>query len=65
MANSFANHLLEDDDNYKVYVHQSILRLQAIFGPIKHKFAFGEVSREIVEKIVTKEEEDRILTQGI
>jgi hypothetical protein len=44
MPRSFADHLLDDDDSYKVYVQQSIQRLETVFGRIKYKFAKGNVS---------------------
>lgn len=48
---SFANHLLDDDDNYKVYVQQSIQRIETIFGKIKFKFGKGSVSCNIIAKL--------------
>jgi hypothetical protein len=59
LPRSFASHMLEDDDSYRIYVHQSVMRLEAIFGPIKHKFAYGEVSKQIVDKIIEKEEYEK------
>jgi hypothetical protein len=50
MPRSFANHLLDDDDSYKVYVQQSILRLETIFGKFRYKFGKGAVSSELIDK---------------
>ena len=42
---NFATHLLQDDDTYKIYVQQSIHRIEAIFGKIETKFGLGKISR--------------------
>lgn len=51
LPRSFANHLLDDDDNYKTYVQQSMLRLETIFGKIKYKFGKGAISTSIINKL--------------
>lgn len=51
LPRSFANHVLDDDDSYKVYVQQSLQRLETVFGKIKYKFAKGNVSCSIVNKL--------------
>lgn len=51
MADNFAHYMLGDDDNYKVYVQSSINRLETVFGPIKYKFAKGEDSCVILNRI--------------
>jgi len=51
MPRSFANFMLDDDDNYKVHAFQSILRIESIFGPIKYKFAKGKQACRIVENL--------------
>jgi len=48
---NFANHLLQDDDTYKVYVQYSIHRLEAVYGKIEHKFGLGKISKQIIERI--------------
>lgn len=55
LPRSYANFMLDDDDNYKVYVFSSILRLETIFGPIQHKFAKGKQSVRILEKLRTQQ----------
>lgn len=32
LPNNFANHVLRDDDTYKVYVQSSIKRIESVFG---------------------------------
>lgn len=44
LQNNFANYLLEDDDSYKVYVQNSLARFETVFGPIKYKYAKGNMS---------------------
>lgn len=44
LPRSFANHLLNDDDSYKIYVQSSLQRIETVFGKIKYKFAKGPVS---------------------
>jgi hypothetical protein len=59
MPRSFANHMLEDDDNYKIYVHQSLMRIETVFGRMKYKFAYGNVSQKIVQKMLEEEEKQK------
>ena len=42
LADNFAHYALGDDDSYKVYVQNSINRIETVFGPIKHKYAKGD-----------------------
>lgn len=51
LPRSFANHLLDDDDSYKIYVQSSLQRIETVFGKIKYKFAKGAVSATIVNKL--------------
>lgn len=51
LADNFAHYMLGDDDNYKVYVQTSISRLESIFGHIKYKFAKGDDSVQILNRI--------------
>jgi hypothetical protein len=53
LPKSYANFMLEDDDNWKVYVFSSMLRLETIFGPIQYKFAKGKQSARILEQLRT------------
>jgi hypothetical protein len=41
LIDNFSHYLLEDDDSYKVYVQNSINRIETVFGNIKYKFAKG------------------------
>jgi hypothetical protein len=41
MNDHFSHYMLNDDDNYKVYVQNSINRIESVFGQIKYKFAKG------------------------
>jgi hypothetical protein len=54
MPRSFANHLLDDDDSYKVYVQASVQRLETVFGKIKYKFAKGNISSRLINRINEK-----------
>ena len=51
LPNNFLHYMLQDDDSYKVYAQKSIIRLETVFGHIKHKFAKGNVSASILNKI--------------
>ena len=44
LPDSFAHYCLGDDDTYKIYVQNSINRIESVFGPIKYKFAKGNDS---------------------
>ena len=44
LPTSFADHLLGDDDTYKVYVQSSLMRLETLYNKIKFKYAKGAVS---------------------
>lgn len=48
---NFAHYMLQDDDAYKVYVKDSINRIEAVFGPMKYKFAKGTDSCQILRRI--------------
>ena len=54
MPRNFANHLLDDDDTYKIYVQASLQRIETVFGKIKYKFAKGPISSAIVNKVNTQ-----------
>jgi len=54
LPRSFANHLLDDDDSYKVYVQASLQRIETVFGKIKYKFAKGNISSRIINRINEK-----------
>ena len=43
--------MLQDDDAYKVYVQKSINRIEKTFGNIKYKFAKGNVSNQIINRL--------------
>jgi hypothetical protein len=45
LPNNFQHHLLQDDDTYKVYVQNSLRRLEDLLGPIKFKLGLGRVSK--------------------
>jgi len=42
LPNSFAHYCLGDDDSYKIYIQNSINRLESVFGAIKYKYAKGD-----------------------
>ncbi len=44
LNDNFAHYMLQDDDSYKVYVKDSISRIESVFGNIKYKFAKGSDS---------------------
>ena len=48
---SFSNHLLEDDDTYKIYSQISIHRLESIYGKIPYKYGVGKVAKEVINRI--------------
>ena len=52
LPNDFRHFMLADDDTYQVYVQNSINRLETIYGKIKYKFAKGDVSSLICERMV-------------
>jgi len=52
LNDNFAHHMLGDDDSYKVYVHNSINRIETVFGPIKYKFAKGNASYQILNRLL-------------
>jgi hypothetical protein len=41
LNDNFSHYLLGDDDSYKVYVQNSINRIESVFGQIKFKYAKG------------------------
>ena len=51
LPSNFANHLLQDDDTYKVYVQSSLQRIETLYGKIKFKYAKGAVSTQILENV--------------
>ena len=48
LPTDFANHMLQDDDTYKVYVEYSIDTLESTYGAIPNKFALGKTSQTII-----------------
>jgi len=51
MNDNFAHYLLEDDDSYKIYVQNSINRIESAFGSIKFKYAKGSSSCQILKRL--------------
>lgn len=51
LNDNFAHYMLQDDDSYKVYVKDSISRIESVFGNIKYKFAKGSDSVQILKRI--------------
>ena len=51
LNDNFAHYLLQDDDTYKVYVHNSINRIETVYGQIKYKYAKGTESCQILKRI--------------
>ena len=41
LPNNFAHFMLRDDDSYKVYVMNSVSRIESVFGHIKCKYGLG------------------------
>ena len=40
--------MLGDDDSYKIYVQNSLQRLETVYGNIKYKYAKGDDSCQIL-----------------
>jgi hypothetical protein len=51
LPNDFSHFLLRDDDTYKVYVQNSINRIETVFGNIKYKYGFGANSVELIGRL--------------
>lgn len=51
LNDNFSHYMLQDDDSYKVYVRDSINRIEAVFGQIKYKFGKGSDSCQILRRI--------------
>lgn len=51
LIDNFSHYMLEDDDAYKVYVQNSINRIETVFGTIKHKYAKGNNACQILTRI--------------
>lgn len=51
LDDNFTHHMLQDDDTYKVYVQYSLHRLEAVFGHIEYKYAFGKTAKQIINRI--------------
>ena len=51
LPGDFAHFTLRDDDTYKVYVQNSINRIETVFGNIKYKYGVGPVSVDLVGKL--------------
>jgi hypothetical protein len=51
LVDNFSHYLLEDDDSYKVYVQNSINRIETVFGNIKYKFAKGFNACQILNRV--------------
>jgi hypothetical protein len=41
LPQDFSHYILRDDDLYKVYVQNSVNRLESVFGSIKYKYGIG------------------------
>jgi hypothetical protein len=51
LNDNFSHYMLQDDDSYKVYIKDSIARIESVFGQIKYKFAKGSDSCQILRRI--------------
>ena len=51
LVDNFSHYMLQDDDNYKVYIKDSIARIESVFGQIKYKFAKGNDACQILRRI--------------
>ena len=56
LPNNFAHHLMGDDDEYLVYVQESINRLQMVYGPIKYKWGLGNISKHMLGRLDSYDE---------
>jgi len=43
--------VLRDDDLYKVYVQNSINRIESVFGSIKFKYGIGATSTDLINRL--------------
>ena len=51
LPDDFRHFMLADDDTYQVYVQYSINRLETIYGKIKYKYAKGNISSLIIDRL--------------
>ena len=51
LQDNFAHYLLEDDDSYKVYIQNSLNRIETVFGHIKYKYAKGYAACQILNRV--------------
>lgn len=51
LLDNFTHYLLGDDDSYKIYIQNSINRIESVFGQIKYKFAKGDDSCQILKRL--------------
>ena len=51
LQDNFAHYMLADDDSYKVYIQNSINRIETVFGPIKYKYGKGDDACQILSRI--------------
>jgi hypothetical protein len=54
LPDDFKSFMLNDDDTYKVYIKESLQRMENVFGNINAKYGLGTVSQEILNKINTE-----------
>ena len=64
LPGSFANCLLNDDDTYKIYVQNSLQRLETLYNKIKFKYAKGPVSTQILQNLQTQQSTASNYTQS-
>jgi hypothetical protein len=51
MPDSFKALLLGDDDTYKIYVRDSLQRIEKVMGKIKFKYSKGAISTQILSML--------------
>lgn len=51
LPDNFIHYMLQDDDAYKVQVQKSINRIEKLYGSIKYKYAKGNTSAQIVNRL--------------
>jgi hypothetical protein len=51
LPDNFLHYTLQDDDAYKVTVQKSINRIEKLFGQIRYKYAKGNISGQIVNRL--------------
>jgi vacuolar protein sorting-associated protein 33B len=51
LPDNFLHYMLQDDDAYKISVQKSISRIEKLYGQIKYKYAKGNTSAQIINRL--------------